>query len=167
MEGLSKKEIQVVSDLEFRKMYYFTTADIRSHFKNKRQVINTIYTLRKKGRIIKISKSKYFLIPIKARTGKWTDNTLIVTDEMFNGKDYYVGGWYAAHYWKLTDQIPAQIDIYTTKRQGKIKIFNMRFVFHRTTAKNVEKMSIIQKTEGHSFRIIRKESAVEWMKLRR
>ena len=166
MEGLSKKEIQVVSELEFRKKYYFTTFDIKDHFKNKRQMINIIYTLRKKGRIINLSKNKYFLVPIKARTGKWSDDTLIVTDEMFNGKDYYIDGWYAAHYWGLTDQIPMQIDIHTTKRQGKTKIFNMRFAFHRTTRKSIEKMSIVQETEGHSFRIMKKEISAEWMKSR-
>ena len=163
MKGLSKNEIKVVSDLEFRKKYYFTADDIKHHFGNKRQMINTVYTLRKKGRIIKLNRNKYFLVPIKARTGKWTDNPIIVVDEMMNGKDYYIGGWYAANYWKLTDQIPMQVDIYTTKRQGKVKILSKRFVFHRTTPKKIEKAEV-HEIEGHSFRIMSKEDSKKWMK---
>ncbi len=165
MKGLSKKEIQIVSDLEFKKKYYFNIEEIKHHFDNKRQMINIIYTLRKKGRIIKINRNKYFLVPIKARTGKWTDNPIIVADEICDGKDYFIGGWYAAHYWRLTDQIPMQVDIYTTRRQGKINILNKRFVFHRTTKNNIRK-SIIKKTENHTFRIMNKKESELWIKLR-
>ena len=166
MEGLSKKEIKVIADLEFRKKYYFTTDDIKAHFTNKRQMINTIYTLRKKGRIIKLNRNKYFLVPIKARTGKWTDNPIIIADEICDGKDYYINGWYAAYYWKLTDQITMQVDIYTTRRQGRKKILNKRFVFHRTTKKSI-KNAVTQKIENHNFKIIRKDNAIKWMKSRR
>ena len=72
-----------------------------------------------KERIIKINRQKYYLIPIRARTGKWTDNPHVVADEIFDGKSYFIGGWAAANYWKLTDQIPMQFDIWTTKRQGR------------------------------------------------
>jgi len=165
MKGISKKEIKIISDLEFKKTYYFTTSDIKNHFENKRQMINTIYILRKKGRIIKINKTKYFLVPIKARTGKWTDDPFIITDEICNGKDYLIGGWSAANYWKLTDQIPMQIDIYTTRRQGKIKILNTRLVFHRTTKKRIEN-AVTKKIGEHNFRIQNKKDTKKWMKLR-
>ena len=165
MKGLSKKEINVISDLEFRKMYYFTILDIKSHFENKRQMINTIYTLRKKGRIVKLNKNKYFLVPIKARTGKWTDDPFIITDEICNGEDYFVGGWAAANYWKLTDQIPMQVDVYTTRRQGKIKILNTRIVFHRTTKKRI-KDAITGNIKNHNFKIQNKKDTKKWMKSR-
>ncbi|MBI4175888.1 MAG: hypothetical protein HY518_01680, partial [Candidatus Aenigmarchaeota archaeon] len=73
MKGLSKTEIAAIADLEFRQKYYFTKEDITSHFRNKRQIINTIYALKKKGRIVPLNKNKYFLVPIKARAGRWTD----------------------------------------------------------------------------------------------
>jgi len=158
-------EIKVVADLEFRKKQYFTTDDIEKHFANNKQMINTIYTLRKKGRIVKLSKKKYFLIPIKARKGKWTDDPFTIADEMFDGKNYFIGGWAAANFWRLTDQIPLQIDIYTTQRQGKINILNNRFVFHRTTKNKVNK-SITKKSSEHDFKIISKKEAEKWMKLR-
>lgn len=165
MKGLSKKEIKVVADLEFRKKYYFTTDDIKVQFDNKRQMVNTIYVLRKKERIIKLNRKKYFLVPIRARVGKWTDYPLIIADEICDGRDYYIGGWYAAYYWKLTDQIPMQVDIYTTRRQGKTKILNKRFIFHRTTGKKI-KDAVIERIEDHEFRIINKKMAKKWIKSR-
>ncbi len=163
MKGLSKTEMQVVANLEFAEKYYFTRENIANFFKNRRQMTNILYTLHKKGRIHSLNKNKYFLVPVKARTGKWVDNPLIIADEMLDGKGYYVGGWYAANYWRLTDQIPFQLDIYTTKRQGKVTIMNMRFVFHRTTKKNLHN-AVLQKIEGHQFWILEKEQTKKWMK---
>ena len=166
MKGLSKKEIVVVSDLEFRKKYYFSLKDISRHFDDKKQMANSIYVLRKKGRIVKLNRNKFFLIPIKARTGKWTDNPLIVADEMLDGENYFIGGAYAAFYWKLSDQIPMQMDIFTTKRQGKKTLLNKKFVFHRTTKKKTGEAAT-QSIENHDFKIIGKEAAKKWLKSRK
>lgn len=129
-------------------------------------MVNIVYTLRKKGRIIKLNKNKYFLVPIKARTGKWTDHPLIIADEICNGKDYYIAGWYAAYYWKLTDQIPMQVDIFTTKRQGRKKILNKRFIFHRTTKKRIQK-AVTREIENHPLKIMNKENIKKWLKSRK
>ncbi len=166
MKGLSKGEMKAIANLEFAGKYYFSRGDIAHLFKNKRQMTNTLYTLHKKGRIHRLNRNKYFLVPVKARTGKWVDQPLIIADEMLDGKLYYVGGWYAANYWQLTDQIPFQVDIYTTKRQGKATIMNMRFVFHRITKKSLHK-AVLKKIEEHPFRILDKEQTRKWLKLRR
>jgi len=165
MKGLSNKEIQVISDIEFRKKYYFTTSDITKHFANKKQRINTIYSLRKKGRIIKLNKTKFFLVPIKARFGKWTDFPAIIADEIMNGSDYFIGGWYAANYWDFTDQVPMQVDVYSTRKQGRTKILNTRFIFHRTTKKRIKK-SVVKKIKDHKFRILNKKETEKWMESR-
>jgi predicted transcriptional regulator of viral defense system len=166
MDGISKIQIKVIADLEFRKKYYFTIDDIKDLFKDQRQRINALYSLKKKGRIVKLNKKKYFLVPIKARTGSWTDNPFIIADELFDGKDYFIVGWYAAYYWKLTDQVPMQVDINTTRRQGKITLLNMRWVFHRTSKKRI-KEAIVQTVEGHPFWIMSKEQTAKWLKSRK
>lgn len=166
MQGLSKTEVQAVAELEFKRKYYFTRDDILHIFKEKRQMSNKLYTLHRKGRIHRLNRNKYFLVPIKARQGKWADHPLIIADEMLNGERYYVGGWYAAYYWQLTDQVPLQVDIYTTKRQGKVTIMNKRFVFHRTTPKGLEK-AVTERIEGHLFKILSKERTKLWLKSKR
>ncbi|MEK6974561.1 MAG: hypothetical protein AABW41_04980 [Nanoarchaeota archaeon] len=163
MKPLSEKEIEVISNIEFDEKYFFTRSYINKFFKNNQQVNDFIFGLRKKGRILRINKTKYYLIPIKARSGKWSEHTFIVTDEICNSKDYFIGGWSAAKYWKLTDQIPMQIDIYTTRRQGKYNFMNMRFIFHRTT-KNKIKSAIKKEIEGHQFYIQNKETTEKWFK---
>ena len=166
MKGLSKTEIAAIANLEFKQKYYFTKEDIKDYFKNRRQMANTIYGLRKKGRIVALNRNKYFLVPIKARYGKWTDHPIIIADEMCDGKDYYIGGWYASHYWKLTDQVPMQIDIFTTRRQGKKSLLNMRFIFHRTTRRSIGK-AVMRRIGNHNFRILGREDAIRWMKSRK
>lgn len=165
MKGLSGKEVEMMANLEFQQKQYFTPDDIRQHFKSKKQMTNTIFSLKKKGRIIRLNRRKYFLVPIKARLGKWSDHSAIIADEMLDGKGYYIGGWFAANYWRLTTQIPFQLDIYTTKKQGKKSIMNTRFVFHRTSKKSLER-SVEQKIKEHSFKVLNKEEAKKWVKWR-
>lgn len=165
IKGLSKREVEIIAWLEFYEKYFFTIEDIKQFFKNKSQQYNTIKALIKKKRIIKLNKTKYYLIPIKAKSGGWAEDPYIIADEMCNNKDYVIGGWAAANYWRLTEQIPAQFDIFTTKRQGKIKIFNARFVFHRTTKNKTEKGKKVIKGK-HPVIILNKKETRKWLKSR-
>ena len=163
MEGLSKKEIEIVAWLEFHRKYYFYSADIDRFSKNKTQRYNIIKNLVKKKRIIKLNMVKYYLIPIKAKSGSWTEHPFVIADEACNGKDYLIGGWAAANYWRLTDQMPMQIDIFTIKRQGRAKVLNTRLAFHRTTQNRI-KNAATGSIEGHSFRIENKKNSKKWLK---
>jgi predicted transcriptional regulator of viral defense system len=165
MKGLSEKEVEIISWLEFHEEYFFSTGDIERFSKNKKQRYNTIQRLMEKKRIIKLNRQKYYLIPMKAKSGSWAENSFIVVDEMMDGQGYVIGGWAAAHYWKLTEQVPMQIDVYTTRRQGKIKIFNMRMIFHRTTKAKV-KRAISRTIAGHAFKVLRKEESKKWLQSR-
>lgn len=163
--GLSKKEIEIVASLEFHENYFFVINDVKQFFENKTQQYNVIKNLIRKKRIVKLNREKYYLIPIKAKSGTWSEHPHIIADEIFNGKDYFIGGWGAANYWRLTDQIPFRYDIYTTKRQGRTNVLNTRFVFHRTTQNKVNR-AVTKKIEKHPFRILNKKEMKKWMKLR-
>lgn len=162
MRGLSKKEIEIISWLEFNQKYFFSSEDIDEFSKNRTQRYNSIKNLLKKKRIVKLNRTKYFLIPIKAKSGSWAEHPFIIADEACSGKDYFIGGWAAASYWNLTDQIPMQTDIYTTRRQGKKIILNKRFVFHRTTKKRINRV-VTEIIRDHEFRIQSKEDTKKWM----
>ena len=165
MDGISKQEIKVIAELEFYQKYYFTKDDIMHHFGNPKEIKDFIYHLKKKGRIVRLNRSKYYLIPIKAKSGKWSDDPFIIADEICNSKDYFIGGWAAANYWHLTEQVPMRIDVYTTRKQGKIRILNVDFVFHRTSKKMLAK-AVTQKKRDKTFKIISKDVSAEWMKSR-
>lgn len=166
MEGLSKKEMEIVAWLEFHEEYFFTSPDIERFSKNKTQRYNIIKNLLKKKRIVKLNRTKYYLIPIKAKSGSWTVHPFIITDEACNSNEYFIGGWAAANYWKLTDQIPMQIDVFTTKRQGKIKILNTRIVFHRTTKKRIEQAVTKKIGSAYTFKIEKRQESKKWLKSR-
>src|SRR3989344_6265650 len=92
IKSLSQKEVEIIAWLEFYQKYFFTIKDIEHFFRDKSQRYNTIKNLLKKKRIVKLNQEKYYLVPIKARTGGWVEDPFILTDEIFNGKDYFIGG---------------------------------------------------------------------------
>src|SRR3989344_5521409 len=74
MKGLSNKEIGVVSFLELNDRNFFTKDDVKKFFKNNNELKVYINRLKAKKRIIKINKSKYYLVPVKAYQDKWSKN---------------------------------------------------------------------------------------------
>ena len=166
MEGLSSKEMGIVSWLEFYDKYFFSSSEIDKFAKNKTQRYNFIKHLVKKKRIIKLNRDRYYLITTKAKSGSWAEHSFILADEACGGKDYSIGGWAAANYWHLTDQIPMQIDVYTTKRQGILRVLNTRIVFHRTTKRRVSSV-FVGKIADHTFRIEKHEASKKWLKSKR
>lgn len=161
MKGLSDKEIEVVSYLELENKRFFTRKDIRRFFKNENEMNVYIHKLKKKNRIIKLNKTKYYLIPIKAFKGHWSEHPFILVDEIFNGKDYYIGGKAATYYWGYIEQIPGRIDVYSTKKQGTRKIFDVTIRFIRTTKRNM-KDYVKRRIKGHDFIIANKKRSLEW-----
>lgn len=165
MKGISKTEIKLISKLEFEKKQFFTTEDIEEVARDKTQRYNIIKNLLKKDRIEKLNKTKYYLIPIKAQYSSWAEWSFIVADEAMNGKDYCIGGWAAAHYWGLTEQVPAKIEVYSTKRQGQQTIVNTPLIFRRTTRKRLKKTTT-RTIKGHTFKILNKEETKRWLSKR-
>ena len=165
MKGLSSKEMEIISHLEFEKRYFFNRQDIKKFFKTYNQMRHTIHKLLQKNRIIRLNRKKYYLIPVKARTGKWAEESFILVDEVMDGEDYFIGGWAAANHWRLTDQIPMKIEAYTTKRQGIKKFLATTIIFRRTTKKRLSQ-AVTEKIMEHTFKILNKEESKKWLKSR-
>lgn len=162
MKGISKKEIKVVSWLELEGKRFFIRKDIKKFFKNDHEMSVYLNILKNKKRILKINKSKYYLIPIQAYQDQWAEHPYIIIDELFNGKNYYIGGLSAANYYGLSEQIPVQIDVYCTNRQGTINIFNSKIHFkrqRRITTKSYTTKFI----KYHPFCIATKKMSKKWI----
>ncbi len=160
MKGHSKKEIEVMSFLELEGKRFFTQNNVKRFFSNKNKMRIYLHRLKLKGRIVKVSREKYYLIPIQAFRGKWSEHPFIIIDEIFNGKDYFIGGKAAAHYWGLIEQIPFEIDVYSKTRQGKKKFFEAMINFKRVRklGKYVER-----EVKKHKFNIATKEMSKKWI----
>jgi predicted transcriptional regulator of viral defense system len=159
--SLSQKELAFISKLELKEKYFFTRDDIRDNFASSNEMNVYLYRLKKKNRIIKLNKAKYFLVPIKAVGQKWSEYPFILIDEIMNGKDYCIAGKAAAHYWKLIDQIPFEFLVFTPKKYGVMKIFNIRINFKRKRKKNFPK-TVKRKIQSHKFIIATKKESLQW-----
>lgn len=158
--GLSEKELAFISKLELKGKSTFTREEIRNNFTSVNEMNVYIHRLKKKGRIIKLNKNKYFLIPVKAVGSKWSEHPFIIIDEIMNGKDYCIVGKAAANYWDLVDQIPFEFKVYNKKKHELINIFNARFNFRkkRKLPEHIERI-----TQGHKFIIATKKESKKWM----
>jgi len=165
MEGLSRKEVELISWLEFYEKYFFTSEDVDKFSKDKTQRYNITRNLLKKKRIVKLNRKKYYLVPMKAKSGGWSEDAFILADEIFDGEGYYIAGWSAANYWRLTEQIPMRTEVHTTKRQGEMRVMNTRFIFRRTTPARIEK-AVTRKVKDHPFKVMNKEEMKKWMQSR-
>lgn len=159
IKGLSDKEIKIVSFLELEEKRFFSKKDIRGFFKSKGDMYKYLASFKRKGRIVRINKDKYYLVPIQAQRG-WAEHPFIVADEMFNGNKYYVGGKAAVHYWGFIDQLPAVIDVFSTTRQGTKTVLGAKF-----RLKRVRKLgkSVKRTIAGHGFLIAGKEESKKWI----
>jgi predicted transcriptional regulator of viral defense system len=148
-----------------KEKFFFERDELKGFFKNENERNVYIHRLKKKGRIIKINKTKYYLIPVKAFEGHWSEHPFIVIDEIFNGKGYFISGMAAAHYWGLIEQIPTQIEVICTNRQGSRRIFNFTIIFKR--ARKLDPKSFVRgEIKNHGFSVISKKESGRWLKSR-
>lgn len=159
VKGLSNKEMEIVSYLELEQKRFFIKEDISQFFRSSNELRVYIHKLNKKYRIVKINKKKYYLIPIQAYKG-WSEHPFIIVDEMFNGRDYYVGGKAAANYWGLIDQIPTVIEVFSKKKQGTQELLGSVFKFRRI--RKIGKF-VKRKIKDHNFLIASKEESKKWI----
>src|SRR3989344_374960 len=163
IKGLSQREVRIIAWLEFYKKYYFYSKDIAHFFTSKNTLYSGIQKLLDKKRIIKLNQNKYYLVPIKAKSGSWSEHPFIIIDQICNGENYYINGWSSANYWNLSEQIPSTYDVYATNKQGKKTILNTKIVFHRIRKINKSK-SITKKIKGHNFIIMDRKNSARWLK---
>lgn len=161
-KSISEKELTFISELELKKKYFFTLNEISRFFKSTNERGVYIYRLRKKGRIIKLNKTKYLLVPVKAIGSNWSEHPFIIIDEIMNGKNYCIIGKAAAHYWKHIEQIPFIFEVWNNKKHGIISIFNTKIEFKKHKKKDIPK-GIVKKIYSHPFIIASKEESKKWI----
>ncbi|MDI6738189.1 MAG: hypothetical protein QME12_06795 [Nanoarchaeota archaeon] len=162
MKGLSGKEMEMVSALEFDRNYYFTRDDIRPFFKNEKLMNYYIHRLKQKGRVFRLNKNKYFLVPVRAKQGFWAEHPVVIADEIMDSKDYFIGGSFAKYYWGYIEQIPRQIDVFSTRKQGKMEIFNVTIRFRREREIG-SKDYVTREMQGHRFNIATRGRTKKWV----
>ncbi len=158
IKGLSNKEIKMISYLQLHKKSFFSKKDIGRFFNDYNEMIVYLHRLAKKGRVVKLSRNRYLLVPIQAYSG-WSEHPFVIVDELFVQKNYYIGNVSVLHYFGLIEQIPKKVFVYSSTRQGTKKILDFEIVFKRINRKylfGIEKIRI----EDHKVNIGSKEKVV-------
>ena len=126
-KNLSKDEIYLISRAEFEKQKLITTAFVQKLFPDKNKASRVLVFLTRKGRILKIEKGKYILVPIKAPNQQWMPNEFLIADLWMGETPYYIGYFTMYNYWGFTEQIPRTIFVLNTEKSRKTIIQNIRF----------------------------------------
>lgn len=116
----------MLDELARRKVFSVEEAErISGVDKNILKVI--LSRLEKKGRVERIEKGKYMVIPLGARKGEYTLNEFVIGSLLVNPSA--IAYWSALNYHGLTEQIPATVFVQTTsrKKKQKLEIFGVKY----------------------------------------
>lgn len=97
----------------------------------------TLARWRNQGWLTRVKRGVYVSVPLEAdATGQALEDAWVLIPELF--EPAYVGGWSAAEYWDLTEQIFRDISIFTSRPVIKRNqtIHNIPFVVTHTADKN-------------------------------
>jgi len=103
---LGSMEISLLSGLEHDKKMVFTFSDALERLDTKRQVVrNVLSRLARKGRVKRVKKGIYLLVPFRFRDYGQHEFSLIP----LLAKDYYISFWSALQFWSMTEQLPRTV----------------------------------------------------------
>jgi len=126
-KNLSKDELYLISRAEFEKQKLITTSFAQKLFPDKNKASRVLSFLTKKGRLLKIEKGKYVLVPIKAPNQQWMPNEFILASLWMGNAPYYIGYFTMYNYWGFTEQIPRTIFVLNTAKSRKTVIQGIRY----------------------------------------
>ena len=126
-KSLSKDEVYLISRAEFEKQKLITTQFAQKLFPDKNKASRVLVFLTQKGRLIRIEKGKYILVPIKAPNQQWMPSEFVVADLWMGDAPYYIGYFTMYNYWGFTEQIPRTIFVLNTAKSCKKEINGIRY----------------------------------------
>jgi len=114
---LGRLEAELIFTLERNERTVFTVDDARGLLEASDEVLwKLLHRLTLKGRIQRIKRGHYILIPAKAGyLPKWREQVHALVDGLL--EDYYLGYWTALNHWHMTEQIPRTVFIAITTRR--------------------------------------------------
>ena len=124
---LSEKEIELLARLEYEGREIYTRNEITSLCKSNEMANYLIKKMLEKGRLKKVIKNIYILIPMKAPHGKWSVNEYLVAKALARNADYYIGYASVFNSYGFTDQVSQMIYIVNNKYSFAKTIFGVRY----------------------------------------
>jgi len=126
-QGLSSKEIDLLTRLEYEGKEIYTRKDIISFCKSKSKAAYLIRRLLMKGRLKSIVKNVYLFIPMKAPKGKWAGNEYVVAKALARGANYYIGYSNVFNFYGFTEQVAKMIHVINDRYSLKKVVGAVRY----------------------------------------
>ena len=157
---LGPLEAELIFTLERNGKTVFTVDDAREVLETSDEVLwKLLHRLTLKGRIQRIKRGHYILIP--ARAGylpKWREQVYAFVEGLL--EDYYLGYWTALNHWHMTEQIPRTAFIAITTRRRDF-VYDEVIPVHFITIKPHKYFGwTSEETERHRFRVSDPEKTV-------
>jgi predicted transcriptional regulator of viral defense system len=156
---LGANELKLLFTLENKGRAAFSIKDAKKILSaSDASVWNVIYRLKKKGRIEKIERGKYLLIPAEAGVeGLWSEIPYLILPDIL--KDYYVGFYSALNYWGMTEQVPGAVFVATLRQRKGLEYGPNAFKFVRLSKKRFFG-SVEEEMSGVKFKVSSKEKTI-------
>lgn len=146
---LAEKGISVFSFDEAKNILQTSNQSVR----------HVLMGLTRKGRLQRIQRGKYLLVPERAgRELYWAESPWVIVPHLIDV--YYVGFWTAMNYWGMTEQIPYTVFVATTKRKNNLKFGNQKFEFVTLSKKKFFGFVEEKASKTETFNISSKEKTI-------
>ena len=126
---LSKKEVEILSRLEYENIRIVSRNYLFKIIKDANQVDKLIYNLCKKGRLQYLAMKKYLVVPIKAPFQQWKENEFLIADALMEGRDYYIGYNNMFNFYGFIQQVPQAVFILNLKYSKSVNIGGTNYNF--------------------------------------
>lgn len=116
----------------------FTVNEVKKELKIPQEVLWVLLSrLEQQGRIERIEKGKYMVIPLGSKKGRYTLNEFTLGNLVID--PCIIAYWSALHHHGLTEQIPLTVFIQTTSRKKKrdLKIFGIPYKIIRVKPEKI------------------------------
>jgi predicted transcriptional regulator of viral defense system len=146
---LAEKEISVFSFDEAKRILQTSNQSVR----------HVLMDLTRKGRLQRIQRGRYLLVPERAGMELyWAESPWVIVPHLIDV--YYVGFWTAMNYWGMTEQIPYTVFVATTKRKCDLKFGNQRYEFVTLSKKKFFGFVEEKASKTETFNISSKEKTI-------
>ena len=128
-KGIGELETKLLSSLSESNRSIFSVEDAaRVLNRKKSDVIKLLHDLARKKWIMRLSKGKYFILPLEAGVEpKFTEHEFVIASHLVH--PYYIGYWSALNYYGFTEQAPRTVFVATPKRKRRISVFGVEYKF--------------------------------------
>lgn len=128
-KGIGELGTKLLSSLSESNKNIFTVEDAAKVLDRKKsEVTKLLHDLAKNEWVMRLSKSKYLILPLEAGPEpKFTEHEFVIASHLVH--PYYIGYWSALNYYGFTEQVPGTVFVATLKRKRGVSIAGVEYIF--------------------------------------